>query len=157
MKKILIVAAIAFVATASNAAATSWKITGGGIKASDLTSAYAGMVEIWASGGDLDSAVVLDSRSISGGSFGSSYTFSTDSLTAGTTYDIYFVLEDGGKALTSSIISKAAVSVGTATVGFGNLATYTSNASNWAAVPEPTSGLLMLLGMAGLALRRRCA
>ncbi len=29
--------------------------------------------------------------------------------------------------------------------------------SNWAAVPEPTSGLLMLLGMAGLALRRRRA
>ena len=27
----------------------------------------------------------------------------------------------------------------------------------WSAVPEPTSGLLMLLGMAGLALRRRCA
>ena len=26
--------------------------------------------------------------------------------------------------------------------------------SNWTAVPEPTSGLLMLLGMAGLALRR---
>ena len=30
-------------------------------------------------------------------------------------------------------------------------------ASNWTAVPEPTSGLLMLLGMAGLALRRRRA
>ena len=29
--------------------------------------------------------------------------------------------------------------------------------SNWHAVPEPTSGLLMLLGMAGLALRRRRA
>ena len=29
--------------------------------------------------------------------------------------------------------------------------------SNWTAVPEPTSGLLMLLGMAGLALRRRRA
>jgi len=27
----------------------------------------------------------------------------------------------------------------------------------WTTVPEPTSGLLMLLGMAGLALRRRCA
>lgn len=34
-------------------------------------------------------------------------------------------------------------------------ATSSASASNWTAVPEPTSGLLMLLGMAGLALRRR--
>ena len=32
-----------------------------------------------------------------------------------------------------------------------------ANSANWSAVPEPTSGLLMLLGMAGLALRRRRA
>lgn len=32
-----------------------------------------------------------------------------------------------------------------------------SSQANWTAVPEPTSGLLMLLGMAGLALRRRRA
>ena len=32
-----------------------------------------------------------------------------------------------------------------------------ATAGNWTAVPEPTSGLLMLLGMAGLALRRRRA
>ncbi len=42
----------------------------------------------------------------------------------------------------------------------GNLATKiggTGSATAWTAVPEPTSGLLMLLGMAGLALRRRRA
>ena len=33
----------------------------------------------------------------------------------------------------------------------------TQTASNWTAVPEPTSGLLMLLGLAGLALRRHRA
>lgn len=33
----------------------------------------------------------------------------------------------------------------------------TGSATAWTAVPEPTSGLLMLLGMAGLALRRRRA
>ena len=38
--------------------------------------------------------------------------------------------------------------------------TYATNGAGWyqaAAVPEPTSGLLMLLGMAGLALRRKRA
>ena len=33
----------------------------------------------------------------------------------------------------------------------------TGDATSWQSVPEPTSGLLMLLGMAGLALRRRRA
>lgn len=156
MKKLVVLAAIAFASVAANAAATSWKITGGNIKASDLTSAYSGMVEIWAAGGDLTDAVVLDTRSINGG-FGSAYTFSTELLTGGTTYDIYFVIEDAGKALTSATISKAAVTVGTATVGFGNLSTYTSAAGNWQSVPEPTSGLLMLIGLAGLALKRKRA
>lgn len=39
-------------------------------------------------------------------------------------------------------------------LSFGNMGT---QQANWTAVPEPTSGLLMLLGMAGLALRRRRA
>ena len=39
----------------------------------------------------------------------------------------------------------------------GNAAAILSGVGDWQAVPEPTSGLLMLLGMAGLALRRRRA
>jgi hypothetical protein len=42
----------------------------------------------------------------------------------------------------------------------GNLASKVGGngaATSWTAVPEPTSGLLMLVGLAGLALRRRRA
>lgn len=45
-------------------------------------------------------------------------------------------------------------STGAKVLGFGSQASATWTA---AAVPEPTSGLLMLLGVAGLALRRRRA
>ena len=39
-----------------------------------------------------------------------------------------------------------------------NLSAYgTASADNWKSVPEPTSGLLLLIGVAGLALRRRRA
>ena len=48
---------------------------------------------------------------------------------------------------------------GTVSFAAGNQSAYLNDASNWKAygVPEPTSGLLMLVGLAGLALRRRRA
>ena len=50
----------------------------------------------------------------------------------------------------------------TASVAFGNQSTPSQAAGAWksvsgSAIPEPTSGLLMLVGLAGLALRRRRA
>ena len=42
-------------------------------------------------------------------------------------------------------------------LAFGSQATATQAAGAWTAVPEPTSGLLLLLGVAGLALRRKHA
>ena len=72
------------------------------------------------------------------------------------------MIEDGDYTFDSSISvpsvikQGAAAATSTTTVGFANMTSATA-ASNWQSVPEPTSGLLLLLGMAGLALKRKRA
>ena len=90
---------------------------------------------------------------------------------AGTSYDFYFAVLEGDALYLSnvkSVTTSGSETVAT-TVAFGTqnnssttfsataLSSTYAGAGHWSAVPEPTSGLLMLLGMAGLALRRRRA
>ena len=84
----------------------------------------------------------------------------------GVTVNGYLVILDSDATATASYayvsdIASAATSAlgGAAAISFGDtqLAAM-QNAGNWtAAAPEPTSGLLLLLGMAGLALKRKRA
>ena len=82
-------------------------------------------------------------------------------------YDFYSVLVDGDNFFISDAKGAAVGDVGTAGVAFSLKATSQLSAKDaadgyqgagwYSSVPEPTSGLLLLLGMAGLALRRRRA
>lgn len=64
-----------------------------------------------------------------------------------------YFLVSGGAEKTATFTS----ATGAKNLGWGNQATITQAAGGWTAVPEPTSGLLLLLGMAGLALKRKVA
>lgn len=85
-----------------------------------------------------------------------------DSLAEGSTLGIYYVILNANAdpntymAISDTLTGRA--DTGEAKLG-SNISMTASAASSatWTAVPEPTSGLLMLLGMAGLALRRRRA
>ena len=87
-----------------------------------------------------------------------------NTLAASTTY--YSILTaEYTDATYGDMYMAAAKTVTTTAAGAGTVANIFGGAStatvggvrNWQAVPEPTSGLLMLLGFAGLALRRRRA
>ena len=132
-----------------------------------------------------DTSIVLDSTtfSTSGSGKGSSKTYTTlktDGVTAGTrsvdvsslaeggSLGVYYVLLDTSKdpnefyKIADTLTGRA--STGEEALGSNtSIAMSTLSSATWTAVggsspvPEPTSGLLLVLGMAGLALRRKRA
>ncbi len=187
MKKILIALAAVAVAAGVQAASFSWKTSATGkvynpgttelvasataylfdastVSQSSLVSAFAGGTL------DLASKTKLSSKEIASGAIAST-TF-TDGTAVGDTLTAYFatiitvdsqdylfisgtVSGNGveGKTTQLSFSAKAASQAAALDASSG----YTAAGWYTAAVPEPTSGLLMLLGVAGLALRRRRA
>ena len=182
MKKLVVIVAIAMAAIASQAATFKWSTTSTGkiYEAGTTTllasgTAYlfdqavvtqASLVEAFAAGTlNLAAKTSVDSNSVvdgalagqvaTYGSVGTSYTFymailkddylyiSPTKTTAG--------VEGKDAAVSFSARTSSQAAALDASAGYAGAGWYT------ASVPEPTSGLLMLLGMAGLALRRRRA
>ena len=86
----------------------------------------------------------------------------------GTEWQAYFALvySDGNAShlYVSELVDARALEMGATTLTFEQSGTYSKilreadegfSDPGWYAIPEPTSGLLLLLGVAGLALRRR--
>ena len=146
MKKLMILAAVALMATCSQASA--WRWTASNVQDATGTNPYSGTATLYAviSGTD----TVVSSASMSNGSVPNT-NFTNDDLIAGTLYTFYYTMEDAdGNTFKSATRSAKAQQTATVPLSFGN-------GGEWTVAPEPTSGLLMLLGMAGLALRRRRA
>ena len=157
MKKMIVAIAAICLAVVASAATTDWKLTSSQMYGKS-GSLFTGKFELWASGGDLAADTLIHTiDSVSGGSV-KGVTVSTSALSVDNTYTLWYVLTDSdGSTLKSATKDVDAVGTGAATVNWGNQSTYTQTAGNWAAVPEPTSALLMVLGIAGLALKRKRA
>lgn len=181
MKKVIIVLATICVAAVAQAAAVVWSsgsaiYDGAGNKVGknatlwvyEITSAdYSGSKTAWELAGDKVIAGTAPAAKGTSNSMTSKFTnISVDGTVADTTYYYAVITTIGTGDDMKYIAEKATVTTG----GDGNGA-FTTVASSaytaagakgaWAsassAAPEPTSGLLLLLGMAGLALKRKRA
>ena len=161
MKKLIIIAVIACAAVVSQAAAVKWTAT--------ATSAYNGqtmylLTSIAASYADVDAleAAAVDSAQVT--KSGPKYAVATrtaenDKITSSSSF--YLAVLDGTTlhymdvtdSMKNYVYAPPDSSPGNFSTAFATVATSTSTVA--VGVPEPTSGLLMLLGIAGLALRRR--
>ena len=185
MKKLITIAIVATLAIVAEAASVSWsvdevyKADGSGAVASGyavyfLTSADYAYASAVSDIGNSDFSFLSNVKEGSEGKvvYTESDGYAENAAVAGyaTSLDTtaYLVIFDSGNIADASYVyitsasENQALSInalgGSSPISFGTL-DGTASASNWTAtaVPEPTTGLLMLLGMAGLALRRRRA
>lgn len=154
MKKILVLVAVTVAGVAANAASFKW--SGANIYGPDGNK-FSGTAELFC---DALSTSALSTAAVTSGAIAAT-SFDNATAVGDSSYDFYFKITTtyGGKEVsyTSAVKQVTALETGTATIGFGNQQSATQASGAWAAVPEPTSGLLMLLGVAGLALRRKRA
>ena len=142
--------AVIVAACVANAASFKWSASG--ITGYDTENLYSGTATLYAYavGSTVADAFSVDTATMSNGAiFAADTVFSSDLLAGGSTYTFFYTMEDAeGNLFTSSLKTVRAQATATVPIGF-------AGGGSWAAVPEPTSGILLLLGMAGLALRRK--
>ena len=178
MKKIMIAAFAAMLGIAANAAAVQWSLSG--VTDSPDTAKAAGWVAyvmdastfdtFAALAGDEVAAYAAANALYSGATVNSrgaiSVTVKNGNFSANETVSSYMVLFNNAAAADATYYAYTAAGSTTinaagsdASINFGTLDAATASTGGWqaTAVPEPTSGLLMLVGLAGLALRRRRA
>ena len=179
MKKLLTLAAVALVASASQAALIAWgnastsKIVGldGSTAISSANAAAWGLTLTLmnadgTSTGSSATTVGMTAGVVSGTNW--TYTYGTDAQ-SGDAFYIKALMTVDGTTYEMNIYADGSTTSGTMFTLGSDLdntsrstftwASGTYGGSSWTAqsVPEPTSGLLLLLGVAGLALRRKRA
>ena len=182
MKKLLVFAACAMLAAVTQAASVGWSLAGASNYANDAYQFFVigqkGATSIATITALLDAGTDTSSYAFGSGKIAANGAANVSATAAGQptldagTYTGFFVVFDSASPASGSanyaVVSGAAtltktIAATTAQVAFagGNASTILNNADNWksfgkgSGVPEPTSGLLLLVGAGMLALRRK--
>ena len=186
MKKLIVVLATVALATVTQAASVAWNVSnifkGNSTDKVQTTDGYMVYLISDATYSQSDAAAALAAGTLTE-SFVSGKATASSGLTAAgkvaTTADLgsladgeytyYNVIVGDGNAVVGSTVTATITSVGDPQMGNFNAKTLTQNASSWKSVtggggggggggaPEPTSGLLLLVGAGILGLRRKRA
>ena len=173
MKKLLVGLAIAGAAMLSHGAACSWALSG--VTASPDNAAAAGWVAYFMDGstytafsaltadkvGEYAAANYTYTANTAAGRTGVGVTQTAGTYSPGDSVSAYVVLFDASSVAdaknyaVTSVLDKQVPASGNLQMAWA----FSTDTAGWqtTAVPEPTSGLLLLLGMAGLALKRKRA
>ena len=180
MKKLIVMALGVALAVGAQAAAVNWSVNGTPVGSGKTIYAF-----LQSDKSAIEALLVADQTGDAFTSGASSYVHSTAtsssryaegtlndaSLTAGNNYDVFFVIYTGGadpsyRVANSTVSSTAYDPTSPSTVypeyaasssTFGTTTKFSANPAPGPALPEPTSGILMLVGLGALALRRRRA
>ncbi len=180
MKKLIMFAACAMLAVATQAATVGWGLAGATTYANDAYKFFVigqnGVTDIGTVTALLDAGSSVDSYAFGSGTIAGNGTANVAASASGKTlgagtYTGFFVVFDAASPASGSanyaVVSGAStltktIAATTANTSFsaGNASSILNNADNWKSfggggAPEPTSALLLLMGGAMLALRRK--
>ncbi len=177
MKKLLSLAAVVMLAATTHAAAVGWTMMGASAYANGTYDVFilgqngvtsqSQIAALVAAGTSVDSYAFYTGGSIlasgvatvQAANSGKSLTYDAEGSTADNTYQAFIIVwdKDGKNASYTALASTTLANNTTGkTFAFANQSSALS-ANNFSVAPEPTSGLMLLLGVAGLALKRKRA